>query len=167
MPWTEWNCRCAGLRALYPHAAFRSGCSRIWWGRQPPAILSPTSPPPANPLLSDGHPVIGVDDAHLLDELSATLLHQLAIDKAVHMIATVRSGEAVPDAITSLWKDDHVVRVALTPFSKEQSVELVERVLGGRLEGLSADLMWDASGGNALFLRHLVQGAVESGSLRG
>lgn len=117
-------------------------------------------------LLSDGHPVIGVDDAHLLDELSATLLHQLAIDKAVHIIATVRSGEAVPDAITSLWKDDHVVRVALTPFSKEQSVELVERVLGGRLEGLSADLMWDASGGNALFLRHLVQGAVESGSLR-
>ena len=117
-------------------------------------------------LLSNGHPVIGVDDAHLLDELSATLLHQLAIDKAVHIIATVRSGEAVPDAITSLWKDDHVVRVALTPFSKEQSVELVERVLGGRLEGLSADLMWDASGGNALFLRHLVQGAVESGSLR-
>ena len=117
-------------------------------------------------LLADGHPVIGVDDAHLLDELSATLLHQLAIDRAVHIIATVRSGESVPDAITSLWKDDHVVRVALAPFSKEQSVELVERVLGGRLEGLSADLMWDASGGNALFLRHLVQGAVESGSLR-
>ena len=117
-------------------------------------------------LLADGHPVIGVDDAHLLDELSATLLHQLAIDRAVHIIATVRSGESVPDAITSLWKDDHVVRVALAPFSKEQSVELIERVLGGRLEGLSADLMWDASGGNALFLRHLVQGAVESGTLR-
>ena len=75
-------------------------------------------------LLADGHPVIGVDDAHLLDELSATLLHQLAIDRAVHIIATVRSGESVPDAITSLWKDDHVVRVALAPFSNSGRISM-------------------------------------------
>lgn len=117
-------------------------------------------------LLADGHLVVGVDDAHLLDELSATLLHQLAIDRAVHLIATVRSGEAVPDAITNLWKDGHVVRIALEPFTLEQSVELVEAAVGGRLEGLSARLMWEASGGNALYLKHLVQGALESGALR-
>jgi DNA-binding CsgD family transcriptional regulator len=117
-------------------------------------------------LLSDGQTIIGVDDAHLLDELSATLLHQLAIDRAVHIVATVRSGETVPDAVTSLWKDRHLLRLTLAPFTKEQSVELVESVLGGRLEGLSADLMWDASGGNALFLRHLVDGAIEAGTLR-
>lgn len=81
-------------------------------------------------LLADGHLVVGVDDAHLLDELSATLLHQLAIDRAVHLIATVRSGEAVPDAITNLWKDGHVVRIALEPFTLEQSVELVEAAVG-------------------------------------
>lgn len=117
-------------------------------------------------LLAEGKTIIGVDDAHLLDELSATLLHQLAIDRSVHIVATVRSGEAVPDAVTSLWKDRHLRRLTLSPFSKQQSVELVESVLGGRLEGLSADLMWDASGGNALFLRHLVDGAVEAGTLR-
>lgn len=117
-------------------------------------------------LLSDGHLVVGVDDAHLLDELSATLLHQLAIDRAVHLIATVRSGEAVPDAITSLWKDGHVLRIALKPFTLPQSVELVESMVDGRLEGLSASLMWEASGGNALYLKHLVQGALESGALR-
>ena len=43
---------------------------------------------------------------------------------------------------------------------------LIEQALGGRLEGLSADLMWQASGGNALFVRHLVEGAVEAGRLR-
>lgn len=117
-------------------------------------------------LLADGHLVIGVDDAHLLDELSATLLHQLAIDRAVHIIATIRSGESVPDAITNLWKDNHVLRITLSPFTEAQSVELIERMLGGQLEGLSAGLMWEASGGNALFLKHLVQGALESGALR-
>ncbi|MCF3937253.1 LuxR C-terminal-related transcriptional regulator [Gordonia sp. Z-3] len=117
-------------------------------------------------LLSDGNVVIGVDDAHLLDELSATLLHQLAIDRAVHIVATVRSGESVPDAVTSLWKDNHLTRITLSPFSKQQSVELIESVLGGQLEGLSADLMWEASGGNALFLRHLVEGARQAETLR-
>lgn len=110
--------------------------------------------------------VIGVDDAHLLDQLSATFLHQLAIDRVVHIVATVRSGESVPDAVTSLWKDGYLERVELSPFTREQSVGFIESVLGGPLEGLSADAMWEASGGNALYLRHLVEGALEAGTLR-
>ena len=117
-------------------------------------------------LLSGDHSVIGVDDAHLLDQLSATLLHQLALDGSMRIVATVRAGESVPDAITSLWKDSYLQRLYLTPFNKEQCVTLIEQALGGRVEGLSADLMWDASGGNALFLRHLVEGALEAGTLR-
>ncbi|MGW4352779.1 helix-turn-helix transcriptional regulator, partial [Nocardia sp. NPDC004582] len=117
-------------------------------------------------LLADGHTIIGVDDAHLLDQLSATLLLQLAIDKAAHIVATVRSGVQVPDAITSLWKDGHLLRLDLKPFTQRQSVELVESMLGGQLEGFTANLMWESSGGNALFLRHLVDGALEAGTLR-
>ncbi|MGA4792472.1 MULTISPECIES: LuxR C-terminal-related transcriptional regulator [Nocardia] len=117
-------------------------------------------------LLSDGDTIIGVDDAHLLDQLSATLLLQLAIDKAARIVCTVRSGVQVPDAVTSLWKDGHLLRIDLTPFSEPQSVELVESMLGGQLEGFTANLMWESSGGNALFLRHLVEGALEAGTLR-
>ncbi|HZA09948.1 helix-turn-helix transcriptional regulator [Mycobacterium sp.] len=117
-------------------------------------------------IISEGHSVIGVDDAHLLDQLSATLLHQLALDGSVRIVATVRAGESVPDAITSLWKDGYLQRLHLTPFTKEQCVGLIEQALRGRVEGLSADLMWDASGGNALFVRHLVEGALEAGTLR-
>lgn len=117
-------------------------------------------------ILSEGNSVIGVDDAHLLDQLSATLLHQLALDGTVRIVATVRSDETVPDAITSLWKDGYLLRLHLAPFSKEQCVSLIEAALGGRVEGLSADLMWEASGGNALFVRHLVEGAIEAGTLR-
>jgi DNA-binding NarL/FixJ family response regulator len=115
---------------------------------------------------ADEHSIIGVDDAHLLDQLSATLLHQLALEDSVRMVATVRSGESVPDAITSLWKDGYLQRLRLVPFDKAQCVGLVEEALGGRVEGLSADLMWNASGGNALFVRHLVEGALEAGALQ-
>ncbi len=117
-------------------------------------------------LLADGDTIIGVDDAHLLDQLSATLLLQLAIDKAARIVCTVRSGVQVPDAVTSLWKDGHLLRIDLSPFTERQSVELVESMLGGQLEGFTANLMWESSGGNALFLRHLVEGALEAGTLR-
>ncbi|TQF69337.1 helix-turn-helix transcriptional regulator [Rhodococcus spelaei] len=131
--------------------------------RDPVAFLSAAR----EALLGAGGPVvIGVDDAHLLDQLSATFLHQLAIDRAAHIVATVRSGESTPDAVTSLWKDGHLMRLELSPFTRDQSVTLIESVLGGPLEGLSAKLMWEASGGNALFLHHLVEGALEAGTLR-
>jgi DNA-binding NarL/FixJ family response regulator len=117
-------------------------------------------------ILAQGQCVIGVDDAHLLDRLSATLLHQLALDGSVRIVATVCAGETVPDAITSLWKDGYLRRLYLTPFTKEQCVGWIEQALGGRVEGLSADLMWQASAGNALFVRHLVEGALEAGTLR-
>jgi DNA-binding CsgD family transcriptional regulator len=117
-------------------------------------------------ILAEDHSVIGVDDAHMLDQLSATLLHQLAIDGSVRIVATIRAGESMPDAITSLWKDGYLRRLHLTPFTKDQCVRLIEEALGGRVEGLSGDLMWEASGGNALFVRHLVEGALEAGTLR-
>jgi DNA-binding CsgD family transcriptional regulator len=117
-------------------------------------------------LVAQGDSIVGVDDAHLLDELSATLLHQLAIDQSGRILATVRTGEPVPDAVTSLWKDGYLKRIELSPFTKEQSVQLVESVIGGHLEGLSADLMWESSGGNPLFLRHLVEGSIDAGTLR-
>lgn len=116
-------------------------------------------------LVSQGNSIVGVDDAHLLDELSATLLHQLAVDQTGHILATVRTGEPVPDAVTSLWKDGYLRRIELQPFTKAQSISLVESVIGGRLEGLSADLMWESSGGNPLFLRHLVEGSIDAGTL--
>jgi DNA-binding CsgD family transcriptional regulator/tetratricopeptide (TPR) repeat protein len=109
--------------------------------------------------------VAGVDDAHLLDQLSATLLHQIAVEGAGRIVATVRSGEPLPDAVTSLWKDGYLHRLDLRPFTKQQCVTLIESVLGGTLEELSADVMWEASGGNPLFLRHLVEGAIQASTL--
>ena len=116
-------------------------------------------------ILSSPDAVVATDDAHLLDQLSATLLHQIAVEGAGRIVATVRSGEPLLDAVTSLWKDGYLRRLELQAFTKQQSVAVVESVLGGTLEELSAEVMWAASGGNPLFLRHLVEGAIEAGTL--
>ncbi|WP_054814737.1 helix-turn-helix transcriptional regulator [Nocardia arizonensis] len=129
--------------------------------RDPIALLSSAR----ENLVAEPDTVIGVDDAHLLDKLSATLLHQIAVDRAAHIVATVRTGEPVPDAVTSLWKDGYLQRVELEPLTKRQCVNLVETVIDGTLEGLSADVMWESSGGNPLFLRNMVEGAFEAGNL--
>jgi DNA-binding NarL/FixJ family response regulator len=129
--------------------------------RDPTALLATA----LESLVSQENTVVGVDDAHLLDQLSATLLHQIAVEHAGRILATVRTGEPVPDAVTSLWKDGYLSRIELQPFTKQQSIALVESVIGGTLEGLSADLMWESSGGNPLFLRHLVEGSIDAGTL--
>ncbi|WP_187776470.1 helix-turn-helix transcriptional regulator [Antrihabitans cavernicola] len=110
--------------------------------------------------------LIGVDDAHMLDQLSATVVHQLALEHAANFVVTVRTGQEAPDAITALWKDGLLTRVDLAPFSRQELVELVETVLEGSLESVSADRLYAISQGNPLFLRHLVEGALEAGNLR-
>ncbi len=40
--------------------------------------------------------VVGVDDVHLLDDLSIFVLHQIAARRAAQLVLTVRDGEPVP-----------------------------------------------------------------------
>src|SRR5258707_421892 len=89
-------------------------------------------------------PKAAASHPHPLDQLSATLLHQLALDGSVRIVATVRAGQSAPDAITSLWKDGYLQRLHLMAFTKDECVGLIEQALGGRVEGLSSDLMWEA-----------------------
>lgn len=44
-----------------------------------------------------------VDDAHLLDEASAAAVHMLAATCTARVVVTLRTGEAVPDAVAALW----------------------------------------------------------------
>ena len=110
--------------------------------------------------------LLGIDDAHHLDNLSATLVHQLALTGSVRLIVTLRAGAPAPDAITALWKDRLLTRVDIDPFDHARTEELLDAVLGGPVETSSADRIFTVSEGNLLYLRHLVEGAVNSGALR-
>ena len=81
---------------------------------------------------SDGRAVVLlVDDAHLLDPASATLVQQLAASAGAAVVVTVRAGEPVPDAIVALWKDHGCEYVELQPLSLEETGFLVESLVGG------------------------------------
>lgn len=64
--------------------------------------------------LSDGRLLI-VDDAHLLDKLSAALVYQLAVSGAVKLIVTVAPNGPVADEISALWRDDLLARIDVDP----------------------------------------------------
>lgn len=109
--------------------------------------------------------VLVVDDAHHLDPASAALVHQLALNGSVTVVATVRSGEPAPDAVMALWKDGLAARLELQPLSHDECARLLRLALAGDVEAAAAYRLWRVSGGNPLFLRELVTASVEGGAL--
>ncbi len=107
-----------------------------------------------------------VDDSHLLDDMSAALVRQLAVDGEVRLIVTVRSGEPAPDAIVAMWKDGLVERMDVAPLAPDAVEELLVAVLGAAVETSTVRQLYDVTRGNPLYLRELVRAAGESGSIR-
>lgn len=109
--------------------------------------------------------LVGVDDAHLLDDLSALLIHQLVLGRSATVVVTVRTGEPCPDAVRALWKDRHLERLEIQPLSEPENRSLLAAVMGGPVDGAAAARMWRLTAGNTLYLRQLVDGERESGRL--
>jgi DNA-binding CsgD family transcriptional regulator len=109
--------------------------------------------------------VVFVDDAHHLDNGSATLFHQLALTQAATVLATVRSDEMVPDAVVDLWKNGPAERVEVNVLEDAVIEDLVAKVLGGPVDAATMRQLSGRSRGNPMFLRELVTGALESGTL--
>jgi len=109
--------------------------------------------------------VIGVDDGHLLDPLSAALLHHLAVAAGIRLIVALRAMEPAPDAITALWRDGAAQRVDVQPLGRDDVAELLRAVLGDEIEVASARRLWSVAGGNPLYLHEIVSEAVEAGTL--
>lgn len=101
--------------------------------------------------------VVLVDDAHLLDELSALVLHQLVQSRAAAVILTVRTGEPAPAAVTALWKDGLLRRRELEPLTRSEIEDLLAAALGAVPDQQCADRLWHLTRGNVLFLRQLVE----------
>ncbi|ORA31439.1 LuxR C-terminal-related transcriptional regulator [Mycobacterium aquaticum] len=110
--------------------------------------------------------MIGVDDAHLLDELSAHVLHQLAQARGVRLVVTARTGGAAPDAVTALWKDGLLARLDLEPLSADATRAFIEQTLGGPVDSRSARRFWKLTGGNALYLQQVLKDQIDGARLR-
>ncbi|MFD0734841.1 helix-turn-helix transcriptional regulator [Planotetraspora mira] len=135
------------------------------------AHLLPPRPPDGNVIrwaadaLRGENLLLVVDDAHLLDSVSAALVLHLVVSGRARVLATLRSGERAPDAVTTLWKDDLLARVELGPLGLEETGRVLAGALGGQIEGPTVRRLWRVSDGNVLFLRELVLAGEAGGAL--
>lgn len=123
-----------------------------------PVVGRSTTPDAAMRALQQAGRLLVVDDAHLLDEVSAAFLHQVVLAGAATVVVTLCSGEPAPDAVRALWKDEVLPRLEVLPLSEPQTATLVESVLGGPADGECRHRLWSLSRGNVLQLRQLVDG---------
>jgi DNA-binding CsgD family transcriptional regulator len=114
--------------------------------------------------------LVFVDDAHLLDDGSSMLVHQLAQTGAATVLACVLPpGAASPgpsDPIVALWKDLGAERIELGPLDEQAVEDLLIAVLGGPVDDMSVRQIAERSLGDPLFVHELVAGAVAEGALR-
>lgn len=108
-----------------------------------------------------------VDDAHLLDDASAALVHQLAVHGRTRLLVVTTDGVPVPGAVSRLWTGELLPRLTLEPLPREETAHLLAAgtaVGGGGLEPLTVNRLHRLCRGDLRLLRDLV-GAVREGGL--
>lgn len=110
--------------------------------------------------------VLGVDDVHLLDELSTFVLHQIVLRAAAKVVLTVREGETVPTEIYEIWRGGQLARLDLQPLAAGETAELMSAALGGPVDPDAATRLWKLTRGNALYLRNIVEQEIADGRIQ-
>ncbi|OBK18187.1 LuxR C-terminal-related transcriptional regulator [Mycobacterium asiaticum] len=113
----------------------------------------------------DASVVVAVDDAHLLDDLSAFVLHQIVQRRAARVLLTVRNGEPVPTAVQDIWRGTGFERLDLQPLSAEETATLLASALGDPVDPDAAQRFWRLTRGNVLYLRNIVEQELADGRL--
>lgn len=114
----------------------------------------------------DGVPaVVVIDDAHLLNDLCAALVHKLVLTGTAGVVLTLVDTAPAPDLVDSLWKDGLAARIDLAPLTRQDVERVLEEALGGLVESRTCERLWRTSRGSTVFLRELVTAARETGHL--
>ncbi|MER6489634.1 LuxR family transcriptional regulator AbsR2 [Streptomyces griseorubiginosus] len=114
--------------------------------------------------LLSGVRLLLVDDAHLLDDASAALVHQLAVHGRTRLLVVATEGARAPGAITRLWTGELLPRLDLEPLPREETAQLLAAGAGG-LEALTVSRLHRLCQGDLRLLRELVGAVREQGLL--
>jgi DNA-binding CsgD family transcriptional regulator len=109
--------------------------------------------------------LLTVDDANLLDDASAALVHQVATEAAARVVVTIRTGDPKPDPLIAMLKEGDALRIELGPLTGTEVAKLLGEVLGTEVDRATVHRLQRVSGGNPLYLRELVTSGLDSGSL--
>lgn len=114
---------------------------------------------------SPGKVVLGVDDVHLLDDLSTFVVHQIVQRSAAKVILTVRDGEPIPPQTQEIWAASRFERIDLDQLASDETAALLSAALKGSVDSDAAQRLWKLTRGNALFLQNIVEQEVADGRL--
>lgn len=106
-----------------------------------------------------------VDDAHLLDDASAALVHQLAVHGRTRLLVVATEGARTPGAVSRLWTGELLPRLALEPLPREETARLLAAGADGP-EALTVNRLYRLCQGDLRLLRELVDAVREHGRLR-
>lgn len=109
--------------------------------------------------------VLVVDDAHLLTDDAAARLWSAAESGHFVAVATIRSGEPMPEGVAKLWTGGLCERLDLDPLTEAQVQELLVVVLGGDVEDRLSRAVHLRSEGNPLLIREIIRTATRSGAI--
>ncbi|WP_189231535.1 LuxR family transcriptional regulator AbsR2 [Streptomyces flaveolus] len=115
--------------------------------------------------LLSGVRLLLVDDAHLLDDASAALVHQLAVHGRTRLLAVATEGAPVPGAVSRLWTGELLPRLTLGPLPREDTADLLTAGAGTPLEPLTVDRLHRLCRGDLRLLRELLTAVRERGLL--
>ena len=108
---------------------------------------------------SGGPNVVLVDDAHLLDGGTVTLLHTIAAERRAKLALTMSVDQPVPSALTKIWKDGLARRIDVSPLDRSTTRRMIESALAGPIVDPSEQAIWDLTAGHPLFVRAIVESA--------
>jgi len=113
-----------------------------------------------------GQYLLLVDDAPLLDDVSASLINQLIRTTGVRCVMTARAEAGLPDPIVRLQNEGLVEATQLAGLTASTASVIAERAFGASVEPHSLRRLVTIADGNPLFLRELVLGAMERRAVR-
>ena len=109
--------------------------------------------------------VVGIDDVHLLDDLSLFVVQQIVQRGAAKVLLTVLDDEPVPAAVRELWKLGRFARLDVQPLSLDDTTTLLSAVLKGVMDPDACHRLWELTRGNVLYLRNIVEQEVADGRM--
>lgn len=107
-----------------------------------------------------------VDELRWLDEQSLALLSTLLAGDLAFVVATIRAGEPVPEAVSALERSCAIRRVAIRRLGRDDTDACISQLLPGAVDGALAHALFSVCCGNPLFLREVILGGRSSNVIR-
>ncbi len=165
-----------GKSFVLDSVAERLGADRVWGvaalAEVPGAALAHLVRPTGShaemvsELLDHAGKRLAVDDIDLCDALSRALLSRLLREPDRRVVATVRTtGGVFPPAAQALIAEVPTRLLSVGAFTRDETIEVAQALLGGPVEAALADELWQRTEGNALYLSQMIEAARATGAI--